>query len=82
MKARRPTSRCLRFWLVTALAAHMVSLWSKIRHGDVETASVVFQDMMFKHMEHYAAAPDVPKAEEAMDCSLAMFAWRKEHRPK
>lgn len=63
------------------LAGHLVSLWSKMRYGDFEAARVVFNDMLVKHLGHYQVEPDVPKAEEAMDCSLAMFAWRNQHRP-
>ena len=62
------------------LAGHLVSLWSKVRYGDPEAAQVVFNDMLVKHLGHYQVAPDVPKAEEAMDCSLAMFAWREANR--
>lgn len=62
------------------LAGHLVSLWSKMRYGDVEAATAVFKSMLSKHAEHYATNPDVPKAEEAMDCSLAMFRWRHDNR--
>ena len=62
------------------LAGHLVSLWSKMRYGDLEAAQVVFHDMLTKHLGHYQVEPDVPKAQEAMDCSLAMFDWRTKHR--
>lgn len=55
------------------LAAHLVSIWSKIRMGDIEAASAVFMDMLNKHAVAYGMEPDVAKAEEAMTCSLAMF---------
>jgi hypothetical protein len=59
------------------LAGHLVSIWSKMRYGDMEAAKTVFFDMVLKHGERYMIEPDVPKAEEAMDCSLAMFEWLK-----
>ena len=62
------------------LAAHLVSIWSKLRYGDVEAASAVFADLLRKHADRYIADPDTAKASEAMDCSLAMFEWRKTHR--
>jgi hypothetical protein len=62
------------------LAGHLVSLWSKMRYGDLEAAHAVYRDMVTKHGEFYVGEPDVPKAEEAMDCSLAMFEWRQRHR--
>lgn len=74
-----------RFTLLArdALAAHLISIWSKLRMGDHEAARVVFE-----HMLGQAAAigyprdgDDVDKAIEAMDCSMSMFTWRKENRP-
>lgn len=62
------------------LAAHLVSIWSKVRYGDPVAARAVFDDMLDKHTAHYFSAPDVPKAQEAMDCSLAMFDWRAKHQ--
>lgn len=59
------------------LAGHLVSIWSKMRYGDLDAAHAVFRDMVNKHIAHYAAKPDVEKAQEAMNCSLAMFDWRK-----
>lgn len=59
------------------LAGHLVSIWSKIRMGDMEAASVVFMDMLQKHAVAYGMEPDVDKAMEAMDCSLAMFKFRQ-----
>ena len=53
------------------LAGHLVSIWSKVRMGDMEAASAVFLDMMHKHAGAYGMEPDVAKAIEAMECS-----WR------
>lgn len=53
------------------LAAHLVSIWSKVRYGDIEAASVVFLDMMQKHAVAYGMEPDVDKASEALDCAGA-----------
>jgi hypothetical protein len=62
------------------LAPFLVSMWSKVRMGDLEAAGAVFTKMAYDVAARYHAAPDVDKASEAMDCALAMFAWRKEHR--
>ena len=59
------------------LAAHLVSLWSKIRMGDMAAASAVFLHMMHEHGIAYSVEPDIDKAAEAMDCSLAMFKSRE-----
>lgn len=59
------------------LAAHLVSIWSKVRMGDMEAASAVFLDMLRKHAAAYDAEPDVEQASEALDCSLAMFKFRE-----
>ena len=58
------------------LAAHLVSIWSKVRMGDIEAASEVFLDMLHKHAVAYGTEPDVAKATEAMDVSLQMFKFR------
>ena len=58
------------------LAGHLVSIWSKVRMGDMEAARSVFLDMMHKHAVTYGLEPDAAKAIEAMDCSLAMFKFR------
>lgn len=58
------------------LAAHLVSIWSKLRNGDHEAAQVVFRDLIAKHALHYSIEPDTPKAAEAIDCAMAMFKWR------
>jgi hypothetical protein len=63
------------------LAAHLVSIWSKVRMGDMEAANAVFLDMLHKHAPEYVVVPDdVAKATEAMDCSLAMFKFRAQNR--
>ena len=62
------------------LAPFLVSIWSKIRMGDLEAAGAVFTKMIYESTARYHAEPDVDKASEALDCSLAMFKWRKEHR--
>lgn len=59
------------------LAAHLVSIWSKVRMGDMEAASAVFLDLLAKHAVAYGMEPDVDKASEAMDCSLTMFKFRE-----
>jgi hypothetical protein len=59
------------------LAGHIVSIWSKIRYGDSEAAQAVFLDMVCKHAGYYLVNPDLDRASEAMDCSVAMFDWRK-----
>lgn len=65
------------------LAGHLVSIWSKIRMGDMEAASVVFLDLLAKHAVAYGMEPDVDKASEAMECSLAMFKfWHLRHEAK
>lgn len=58
------------------LAGHLVSIWSKIRMGDMEAAGTVFLDMLEKHAVAYGMEPDIDKASEAMDCALAMFKFR------
>lgn len=60
------------------LAAHLVSIWSKVRMGDMEAASAVFVNMLQRNGAAYGLAPDVDKAREAMDCAASMFAWRKQ----
>ncbi len=64
------------------LAGHLVSIWSKIRMGDIESATTVFLDMMHKHSEIYCMSPDIDKALEAMNCSLDMFKFRENQYPK
>jgi hypothetical protein len=62
------------------LAPFLMSMWSKVRMGDLEAAGAVFTKMASEIAPRYHIAPDVDKANEALDCSFAMFAWRKEHR--
>lgn len=63
------------------LAPFLVSIWSKVRNGDVEAASAVFLKMLHEVGPRYMQEPDADKASEAADCAMAMFAWRTEHRP-
>jgi hypothetical protein len=64
------------------LAGHLVSIWSKIRMGDMEAAGVVFLDMLKKHAVAYGMEPDVEKAQEAMECAQAMFKFSHERRER
>ncbi len=63
------------------MAAFLVSIWSKVRQGDVEAASVVFMKMLNTIGPRYMQEPDVAKAQEAIECSLAMFEWRADNPP-
>lgn len=58
------------------LGPFLVSIWAAVRMGDQEKAHVVFETMIRRAGGLYALDPDVDKASEAMECSLAMFAWR------
>lgn len=63
------------------MAAHLVSIWSKLRYGDHEAAFTVFMSLR-KLVDEDLGYPrdyanDVEKAQEAMECSLAMFEWQK-----
>ena len=62
------------------LAPFLVSIWAKVRMGDLEAAQAVFTKMAYETAPLYHAAPDVDKASEALDLSFAMFAWRMAHR--
>ena len=64
------------------LAPFLTSIWSKIRAGDFEAASVVFDKMVREVGPRYAIEPDMDKSGEAIECALAMFAWRKTNRPE
>jgi hypothetical protein len=55
------------------LAPFLVSIWSKMRAGDVEAAQAVFDTMCARLGLKYLAQPDVEKASEALDCAHAMF---------
>ena len=57
------------------LAAHLVSIWAKVRMGDWEAAHDVFEHMIKRRGARYGVAPDVEKAAEAIECSSAMLAW-------
>lgn len=63
------------------LAPFLVSLWAKMRMGDAQAMFAVYQKMRNTLLPGYETEPDVQKASEAMDCSLAMFDWRKINRP-
>lgn len=63
------------------LAAFLVSIWSKVRYGDVEAASAVFMKMLHTAGVQYALEPDTAKASEAIECAMAMFEWREKNRP-
>lgn len=64
-------------------AAHLVSIWSKLRAGDTEAARAVFdhliEGMVYGHLTNYPrpGTTDMEKAIEAVDCALAMFNFRK-----
>jgi hypothetical protein len=64
------------------LAPFLVSIWSKIRMGDIQAANVVFETMMTRVGLNWTAEPDAAKATEAIECSLAMFRWQEEKREK
>lgn len=59
------------------LAGFLVSIWSSMRFGDFEAAGVKFQTMIDRAGLDYAIAPDVARGGEAIECAMAMFAWRK-----
>jgi hypothetical protein len=58
------------------LAGFLVSIWSSMRFGDFEAAAVKFRTMIERAGMDYAVAPDVARGGEAMECAMAMFAWR------
>jgi hypothetical protein len=59
-------------------AAHLVSIWAKLRSGDKEAARAVF-DHLLASLPAYPrpGTTDMDKAQEAMGCFLAMFEYRK-----
>lgn len=61
------------------LAPFLVSIWAAVRMNDWEKAGVVFETMIERAGLQFSIAPDIEKASEAMDCSAAMFAWRKDN---
>lgn len=63
------------------MAAFLTSIWSKVRQGDVEAASVVFTKMLHEVGPRYMIEPDMAKSGEAIECAMAMFDWRKANRP-
>ncbi|SEQ71508.1 hypothetical protein SAMN05216548_10735 [Faunimonas pinastri] len=58
-------------------APFLVSIWAKVRVGDIEAAFAVFGKMMSAVGPAYAIQPDTEKATEAMYCSSDMFAWQQ-----
>lgn len=65
-------------------AACLVSIWSKVRVGDPVAARAVFNHMIEQMLfnPNFPTYPregttDMEKSQEAMECSLAMFAFRK-----
>lgn len=63
------------------MAAFLTSIWSKVRAGDVEAASVVFTKMLHEVGPRYMMKPDMAKSGEAIECAMAMFDWREKNRP-
>jgi hypothetical protein len=65
-------------------AAHLVSIWAKLRVHDFEAATAVFNDLMRKIHLAYPdlRIGDMEKANEAIHCSSAMFSWIRENRPE
>lgn len=68
-----------RFTLLASdpLAPFLVSIWSSLRYGDLAAADVKFGAMLERAAGHYVVEPDVERASEALDCAMAMFAWRR-----
>jgi|SRR5882672_7618846 len=64
------------------LAGHLVSIWSKVKMGDMEAVGVVFLDMLHKHAVAYGMEPDVERADEAMQCALEMFRFREKREER
>jgi hypothetical protein len=65
-----------------ALAPFLVSIWAKVRAGDVEAASVVFMKMLKEPGFKYMVQPEEQvKVDEATLCMFNMFEWRKKNRP-
>lgn len=65
-----------------SLAPFLVSIWAKVRVGDVEAASAVFLKMLKEPGFKYMQVPeDQAKVDEAIACMFAMFEWRKRNRP-
>lgn len=63
------------------MAGFLTSIWSKVRAGDVEAASVVFTKMLHTVGPRYMQKPDMSKSGEAIECAMAMFEWRRKNRP-
>lgn len=65
-------------------AAHLVSIWSKIRAADIDAARAVFEHLLTQSLfnPNFPDYPregttDMEKSAEAMACSAAMSAFRK-----
>jgi len=65
-------------------AAHLVSIWSKLRAGDLEAAETVFRHLATQvvfnpNFPEYPRAntTDMEKSAEAMACASSMFVYRK-----
>lgn len=58
------------------LAGFLVSIWSSVRIADEEAARVKFRTMLKRVAPAYWMAPDVEASGEAIECAMAMFAWR------
>ncbi len=58
-------------------AGHLTSIWAKLRVGDWEAATAVFDDMVQRHVLENCITPDIEKASEAMDCAFSMFKFRE-----
>jgi hypothetical protein len=69
------------------VAAHLVSIWAKLRVQDYEAARRVFDDLMVKHFRRSQTSDnrsevDMDKAQEAIGCVMDMFEWIKKNRPE
>ena len=63
------------------MAGFLTAIWSKVRVGDFEAATTVFETMLGEVLPRYEIEPDMDKSAEAIECAMAMFAWRKKNRP-
>lgn len=64
------------------LAPFLVSIWASVRMDDLEGAFAKFNAMIAKFAQHYHTHPDVDKASEAIDVSLAMFKYYLDNSAK
>ena len=58
------------------LAGFLVSIWSSMRFGDLEAVDAKCDTMMRRLGPDYEISPDVAAGSEAIECAMAMFAWR------